>query len=491
MVACEHLEIKHGLTRTNHKKMHVVTESQLPFRADVMERQGSGQSLVVWLREEVRPRLMEVLEQGAGWQDLHAVLQDHGLGIRRRGAGLVIARNGGRIAVKASDVDHKLAFKALQDRWGVFVPPDPEIANRELKYRRELMYRDVDELFEDWQRLRDERNIAMEYLETQIQEHAETTRRWHKNHIAIIHRYSPLNGLGRSHEYQLLNIKVESRQRQEREWAVVERKKIEATLPKWPEFLREAASLGNTAALRTLRRNARRFQKALKAVTGDDTSPDAKASLTTELKPEPQANGHITYRLRDGGKVVDDGKSCSIENSSHSAIALTLALMASRAPGQGIVITQPDNQAETVAVAARNKLDLRFKDQAAEQERQRLIVVFAREDATLASAVFVARMNGERATKPETPEHRLWRATDVGEAIFERVEALGEDAYAALLRRNGEMLVKPLIATEVSTFSSHNSGDVIQVLPPLEAHPAKPPIVEEVQAKPKKSWWRR
>lgn len=352
------------------------------------------------------------------------------------------------------------------------------------------MYRDVDELFDDWLCMRATRDDDIKLLNVEFERKHDNLISLKKLQKQTVHKLSPLNSLGRAHEYALIDIEFDGKTQRNLAWAQKEREKILATLPTWPDFLREAALLGNAAALRTLRRNARRFQKALTAVASQDASPNAKATITTELKPETQANGHIAYRLRDGGKVLDDGKTITINTSSHGALSLSLVVTAARAPGQGIVITQPDQQTDTIKAAARDKLNVYFKDQAAEQERQRLLLVFEREEARLAAAVFVARRNAERANKPEIPEHRLWRDTDIGEAICERVEDLGEDSYAAVLRRNDEILVKPLIAAEVSTFSGHAPGDVIQLLPPPEAQPTKP-VVEEVQAKPKKSWWRR
>jgi hypothetical protein len=289
MKACERLEIKHGLRCTNHGK----GRESWPHGADALERYGKTSSLLGWLRTEVRPRLLKTLEEGQGWRDLHALLQDHGLVIRRRGAGLVIGKINARHAVKASTVDRLLSMKALQDRWGAFEPIDPATPNRTPKYRRGPMYRDIDELFEDWRRLYDERSVALEALNVEIQKREKATKNYYQNAIDGVHRLSPFTGIGRQARCREIAAKAEGYRRDDRAWAVARRKDIFAAhpVPSWLEFLRQAASMGNAAALRTLRRNAKCFQKALNALVNDDVSPDAKATITVEFQPTNLENG--------------------------------------------------------------------------------------------------------------------------------------------------------------------------------------------------------
>lgn len=81
MRACDRLEIKHGLTRTNHGKKRGVQHARsvsamdaadgpkiagvpqepLPARAQAMERHSGEISLLSWIRREVRPNLEATL----------------------------------------------------------------------------------------------------------------------------------------------------------------------------------------------------------------------------------------------------------------------------------------------------------------------------------------------------------------------------------------------------------------------------------------------
>ncbi len=67
--------------------------------------------------------LLSARDAGQGWQELHRVAAAHGLALKLRGAGLVVGHaKGGRLHVKASDVDRRLSLKSLTDALGTFEP---------------------------------------------------------------------------------------------------------------------------------------------------------------------------------------------------------------------------------------------------------------------------------------------------------------------------------------------------------------------------------
>ena len=120
MAACDRLEIKHGLQRTRH---HGGERQAAPGKAANMEAHG-GASLIGRIKRDVLPSVEELLQDGGGWQALHVAWAAHGLAIRLRGAGLIIADAQGWLAVKASSADRRLSLKSLTRRWGAFQPPD-------------------------------------------------------------------------------------------------------------------------------------------------------------------------------------------------------------------------------------------------------------------------------------------------------------------------------------------------------------------------------
>lgn len=121
MEACERLEIKFDLQRTNHGKD---AQERVHGRASDMEAFSGEQSLLGWIIQNAATDLKACRETGSSWQDMHNALDKHGLEIRLRGAGLVIGVQGDKkLSVKASSVDRSLSFKRLTDRWGDYVPP--------------------------------------------------------------------------------------------------------------------------------------------------------------------------------------------------------------------------------------------------------------------------------------------------------------------------------------------------------------------------------
>lgn len=121
MEACERLEIKYDLQRTNHGKN---AKERVHGRASDMEAFSGEQSLLGWIIQNAAADLKACRDTGSSWQDMHNALDQHGLEIRLRGAGLVIGVQGDKkLSVKASSVDRSLSFKRLTDRWGEYVPP--------------------------------------------------------------------------------------------------------------------------------------------------------------------------------------------------------------------------------------------------------------------------------------------------------------------------------------------------------------------------------
>jgi hypothetical protein len=102
--ACAELEVKHGLMRDNHTREP--EKGMARGKAADFEAYQGYPSFLHWVRESARPALLGARDSGQGWQTLHRVASSYDLEIKPRGAGLVIGdRSGGRLHVKASDVD--------------------------------------------------------------------------------------------------------------------------------------------------------------------------------------------------------------------------------------------------------------------------------------------------------------------------------------------------------------------------------------------------
>ena len=97
---CEQIEQEYGLTQVSH-------ETKLDKSSRIIqdiETNAGIESLLGWIRREC----IDDIKRADNWQDLHQVLQVHGLVIKERGNGLVFVSGNG-VAVKASSVDRSLS----------------------------------------------------------------------------------------------------------------------------------------------------------------------------------------------------------------------------------------------------------------------------------------------------------------------------------------------------------------------------------------------
>lgn len=260
MTACARLEIKHGLQRT-HGAEAIAAEAppRLPEGAEALERHGGVASFAGWVREQARPALLAALEHGQSWQDLHTALAAHGLTIRPRGAGLIIADNGGRATMKASSVDRALSKAALEARWGAFAPAEPAIKSNPAKsYRKGPMQKggEVEALYDEYRKQREAALAERAKVEAEIGARRAATSRWHDQRRKLIRDAVHLSAKGKEYEFASLTGEAGIEAARDDRFAREARAKARADnpLPSWRDFLRQAASQGHGAALAALRR---------------------------------------------------------------------------------------------------------------------------------------------------------------------------------------------------------------------------------------------
>lgn len=115
------MEQKHGL-KVDLGRADKLQPERRPQRALDKEAHTWEQSFDGYVREN-KTELMAVLDQASTWQDLHDGMARFSLELQPHGNGLVIAESNGKHRVKASSIDRLLSKKALESRFGGFVPP--------------------------------------------------------------------------------------------------------------------------------------------------------------------------------------------------------------------------------------------------------------------------------------------------------------------------------------------------------------------------------
>ena len=69
---------------------------------------------------EQKDHILKALKDAKSWQDVHQALADHGITVKPRGNGLVLADLAGKETMKASELDRGMSKKHLEDRFGPF-----------------------------------------------------------------------------------------------------------------------------------------------------------------------------------------------------------------------------------------------------------------------------------------------------------------------------------------------------------------------------------
>ena len=139
---------------------------------------------------------------------------------------------------------------------------------------------------------------------------------------------------------------------------------------------------GDGEALALLRRLLRRQQRAASALLTAANPDAARDVVFSELRPHTMRNGHVVYRVKDGGVVVDEVRQLRVEEPSAHAAFLALSLARERFAGQALIVEGDEQfKRQVTELAASQSVELRFADPAMEQRRQRLLADAAHNNA--------------------------------------------------------------------------------------------------------------
>jgi hypothetical protein len=482
--ACAELEKKHGLTPTNHQ-MPEQGKAVPRGRAEAMETHGRQQSLIQWVRDEAGPALLKAQEAGNGWQDLHRAAATYGLEIKPRGAGLVIAVAGDKYArVKPSEIDRRLSFGALTGKWGAFEEPKGRQPAPERVYPRAPLHTpspSTASLFRDYQRDRErmmaERKTGKETRREEASAWRAEMASWAVERRAAI-KAMPFTAEGRRNAYAALKRdKALAAEREKARRAEARKQDAGRALPTWLSWLQEQAARGNTLAAEVLRSGEQRQAELGAAVLSAENAEQARHVVYQHLRPTVGANGAITYRVADGGRVTDQARQVRVDEVSIAASFLALSLAADRFGNRPRVIGGTDAfKAQLTTLAAVEGMNVTFADPAMEAERQRQVKEHQARQASRPTTpaagqtqadpelvAFIEKRNAARATVPGILPHRAWEPSDAGEAVYRGRRQLGEGREVLLFDREGETLVKDATPAQAARASTLRIGDALEV----------------------------
>lgn len=367
------LEIKHGLYQANR----IGHGKRFANVAD-LEAHQQEESFLSWLHDNLGDRLKQVLSDGQGWQDLHALFTEHGAIIKLRGAGLAIVTLDGKVGIKASSLDRKLSFKALTNRFGEYEPPNFQERERK-QYRPDARKQsEASALYAEYQRERqanyDARTTTLRELRAEHNEHRGALKHRYGRRRASVKANRQMDNRTKRSAYHELSQQMKQelsnlKQRQElRKKTIRERSPAIA----WEQYLADRAQQGNEEALSILRRRKSYRQQISQALLTVENFEDARDIIKPHFKPTVLTNGRVIYRAHDGGVVFDEATAISVKEVTEAATLLALSLADRRFHGKALVVEgSGEFKIQVARLSALEGLSIRFADPVLENDRQR------------------------------------------------------------------------------------------------------------------------
>ena len=450
MAACRELEIAHGLTRDNHGLgLDEASRNPVKGRAADMEAQSGRQSFAGWVQENARADLLAAKASGR-WEAMHQAAAAHGLELRLRGQGLVIAERDGAHAVKASAVDRGLSLPSLTAACGPYqaVSPEREIPPAQSRYDAPPLQRHAaaKELFARYQKERDAaqqaRNKQSQTLRDRQQAYRQELGQWHREERrklceGWLESLSP-DKPARYRELANQRDTLMQRSRAEEKAGLA---KIRAAypLPGWIDWLAARAGRGDGDALAVLRSREEKRERLTASLLRAEAAGAASAIVLSARRPVVGKDGSVAYRLPDGGLVCDRAARVEVVHESRAAAVLALTLAAQRFGDRPLVVEGSSEFRGWVAEAARLPGHrLRFADPALETLRMAAMEGPARDDARPKPADGGKVTEGPASPKAPPPSYQPWSASLAGEFTYEGLR--DTPGGPALIWRQGERL---------------------------------------------------
>jgi len=368
MEACERLELEYGLTRTNHGLTGQEPKSKMKERQAQAEAHSGMETLAGYVTREIAPKLKEAKT----WQEAHAILSEHGLEIKQRGAGLVIGS--GELWVKASQCDRSFSIKALTDRLGPFGIEPGEKPARAYEPKPRQNHPSSAILFEQYQHQQLTHKLARNHGIAQLRYEGAlleaNLQRWRFAQRLLVK--AAAKGPQRRAMLKMASLQAAVTRNANKRAIDAKRRAFmaETRMPTWARWLALQAENGNTEAVAVLRSREER-----EALRGDlltaANNESAENIILKGLKLEADKDGSLSYNAADGGLVIDRRTHVQSFRTTAGSSLIALELAAKRFKGQALIVEgQADFQKEIARLAGAHGLDVRFADPALEQTRK-------------------------------------------------------------------------------------------------------------------------
>ena len=466
--AAAELEVKHGLFRSNHGLR--AERGRKPGRARDMEAHQRRESFAAWVARTARPVLTEAAAaEGEGWQDLHQAAARYGLAIQPRGAGMVIRhRDEPALMMKASAVDRALGYGALTAKWGSYQPPaEAGQTAPAAVYERPSLDRSPTgpDLWKTYQAereaMRAQRDAALDALREkngayldEVRAHYGTQFRLLKTgrlHMGIDPR---IRAKALKEERAKLTAGFKVRAAEQRQ-AIRDGHQVK----QWSDWLRARAEAGDLDALGTLRSMDNRQHNFTESLIRVPEEAVGKVLVATSRQPNVGKNGEITYRVADGGVVVDETREIRVPDMTRASAVLALSLAKERFGEAPLTIAgDPAFRRALIEASMLPGAGVTFANPGMQAERERLLAERAPTNAPEGAVErFIQAQN--RWPDPKAPlTYRLREPGDQGEAVFLEVKAVDERQSVFLWQQGEVVMVEPVTAENRAAIRNLRAG---------------------------------
>ncbi len=365
---CTKLEKEFGLKEVDHKARRSLSEN----RATDMEHHAGIESLVSWIRKEC----LADFKQAPTWAELHRLMAEHGLLLRRRANGLVV--ESGEVRVKASTLAREFSMQSLESRLGPFEPSKAQVQSRRRYGQRPVPLRiDTTELYaryrQERQRVESHRATAWRELKERRAQRIEVARNTNRLRRAAI----KLVGGGRVTKkilYAQAHSAFSGKIRSIRQQYFQEKKSLydRSRHLAWADWLKAQALAGDAQALTALR--SRQGRAGLKGDTLAGLQPHQQPLVGVELGALDSITKKGTVIYSSGAVAVrDDGDRLQVSrDTSIEALSVALRFAVDRYGRRLAVNGSQIFKNRIVAAAAESNIDVTFADPALELRRQQL-----------------------------------------------------------------------------------------------------------------------
>lgn len=465
--ACRELEQRHGLIVDNGDP----EAERVSARAQDFEAQQGQESFQSWAKGEPRQRLDALMERPEPtWEQLHQALDEYGLEIAPRGAGMVIRdKSDHSLSIRASDLGRSFSKGELEKRLGEYqtLTSNQEAKPSKSRYEPKPFAKTPGNAL--WKEYKDgqatvaaDRKRELKKLSEDLAKAYGSLRREYQGKRLKLKKRKDLKGGKKRAEYSVLRMEHLARQEdiKNKFAALRDKARSDHGSQSWPDFLRSKAADGNTDALAALRRVKNCADQP--GASYLETTGKSEPMLFPTFRYKVSRNGDVTYFL---GKhqVIDEGKRIRLgENFDDKTVEAALR-MARNQFGKTLRLNGSEEfQRQAAAVAGRLKMDVTFTNPELEAEKLSHVKTSNWTDP-VESFIGSRNTTGEKVSDI-LPHRRYNPDSDAGDAVYKGLRSTKGGPMVALFEKDGEYLVKPVDSKTAQALRKTRVGSRINTV---------------------------